>query len=204
MITVLSPRLASLVSRMHSRVVMGTRSRYSVWRVYPPQMSQTISAAKKSSSVSPQVLSLSRKPNGQRQRIDYSQRRNYVPNSKRTRHSWERMKPPNLHPPIQIRVPCMQPLRRHMLLHQHRPLLLQFLLGQWFPQVRPRLPWHATASGRFPRSTSLPAPTPRYAWHASWVGRLRLDFIHVLYVYLTLGLRPLVSLSLQVSPLLQV
>ncbi len=34
----------------------------------------------------------------------------------------------------------------------------------------PRLPWHPTAPGRFPRSTSLPAPTPWRAWHASWVG----------------------------------
>ena len=122
---------------MRSRVVMGTRLRYSVWKVYPPQMSQTISAARKSSLASPQVLLLSHKPNGQRQRIDHFQRRNYVPNSKRTRPSWEHMKPPHLRPPIQIRVPCMQPHRRHMSLPQHRPLRFLFLLFQWSPQVRP-------------------------------------------------------------------
>lgn len=126
-ITILFPHLASLVSRMHFPVVMGTRSRYSAWKVYPLQMSQTISAAKKSSSASPQVLSLSRKPNGQRQRTDHSQKMNYVPNSKRIRHSWGLMRPLHLHPPIQIRVPFMQPLRRHMSLRQHRPLRLQFL-----------------------------------------------------------------------------
>jgi hypothetical protein len=93
-------------------------------------MSQTISAARRSSLASPQVLSLSRKPNVQRQRIDYSQRTNYVPNLKHTRPSWERMKPPRLPPPIQIKVPCMQPHRRHMSLPQHRPRLFQCLLYQ--------------------------------------------------------------------------
>ena len=113
---------------------MDTRLRYSVWKVFPPQMSQIISAARRSSSASPPVQSHSPKPNGQRQRTAHSLRTNSVLNSKRTRPSWGPTKPLRPRPPIQTRAPYMLPLPRHML--QHQPLPFQFLLCRSFPQVR--------------------------------------------------------------------
>ena len=116
---------------------MGTRLKYSVWKVSPSQTSRTISGARRSSSAFPQVPSHSRNPNGQRQRIGHSQRMSYVLNSKRTRRSWARMKPPHLHPPILTKVRCMPPHHRHMLLLLRPRLQFRFLQCQWSPQVRP-------------------------------------------------------------------
>src|SRR5260221_4656700 len=118
---------------MLSQDVMVTKLRYLVWKVSPSQMSQTISAARKSSSASPQVPSHSPRLNGQKQRIDNSQRMSYVLNSKPTRHSWVRTKPRHRHPPTQARVLSTPPHRRHM-----RPLLywllqLRLLPYQWSP-----------------------------------------------------------------------
>ncbi len=162
-------------------------------------MSQTISAARKSSSALPQVLSHNPKRNGLKQRIDNSQKMNYVLNSKRTRHSWARMKLPHLPPPIQTRVLYMPPLRRHMLLPPHWLLQFRLLPRQWSPQVRPppSLAFHRL------RAFSQEYLPSHLQFQACLPGRsLRSYFIHY-NIYITAALHHPVSQCLQVF-LLQV
>jgi hypothetical protein len=114
------------VSKTHFRDVMGMRSKYLAWRVFPSQMSQTTSVARRSNLASPLVLSHSLHLNDRRQRTVHSLRMSFVLNSKRTRHSWAPTRPLRLRQLTRTRVLCMPPHLRHTpLLHQLQFQLLQ-------------------------------------------------------------------------------